>query len=600
MRECRLVGLVLSILMVVAVSRITAAGYKAEQYIKDVQSEKQLACKWVKLAVQRHVSDLKRAKQKRPDFPYYFDVDEAQRVIDFIQELKHVQGEWANPKLRDTRIQLEPWQQFIQWSVFGWRRLDDYRRFSKVYIEVAKKNGKTTWSGGNLIYCTSADSPKEIGAEAYCIATKKDQAKKAWETVQEMIEKHPDLDEVFRTYRQHSTIVMSGTATRIRLMGKDSKTEDGMNPHFVLVDEYHAHPDHSMLEVMRSAEMARKQPLNWIITTAGFDKNSVCYQEEHALIERILEGSLHPVPEHVFGIIYSLDEDDDWTDRKAWVKANPNLGVSVYPDELEKAAVEALSTPTKLNDFLTKNMNIWTQAVTRWIPDESWMDCQGQIDEESLKGRPCYPGIDLSATVDITAYCLCFPPLSAGEKYKLVWRFFMPGENLLERERRDRVPYTFWRDQGLIIITPGNTIDDAMVIQELEKDLAKFSVPEISHDPWHGYVVSNHFNRAGITMVEIRQTFAGMSAATTLFEKKVLGKEVEHDGNPVMRWMLSNTETKSDRQGNIMPMKPRRDASGKRIDGVVAAIMALDGAVRNSGGSQRSVYEDRDMEILSG
>ncbi len=583
----------LLLLLVVAVSRVTAVRYTADQYIRDVQSGKQLACKWVKLAVQRHVQDLKRAAKKSKAFPYYYDEGEAHRAIDFVQELRHTQGEWANPKLHDTHLRLEPWQQFVTSMVYGWRRTSDgCRRFNKVYEEMARKNGKTFRSGGNLIYCTVADSPLEIGAESYTIATKKDQAKKAWGTVREMIEKHPDLNEVFRTYKQHSTIVLEGTATQIRLMGKDSKTEDGMNPHFVLVDEYHAHPDHGMLEVMRSAMMARKQPLIWIITTAGFDKNSVCYQEEHSLIERILEHSIDPVPEHVFGIIYTLDDGDDWTDRKNWIKANPNLGVSVYPEELEKAAVEALSTPTKLNDFLTKNLNIWTQAVTRWIPDEAWMKCAGEIDVEALKGRPVYIGLDLSATIDITAYAIDFPPITSGEKDRLIWRFFMPADNLLERERRDKVPYTYWRDQGLIIATPGNTIDYELVKQELNKDLAQFSVAEIPHDPWHATEIANYYQQAGIQMVEVRQTFSGMSSYTSTFEKKVLGGELVHDGNPVMRWMLSNTEVKSDRQGNLMPMKPKRDASGKRIDGVVAAIMALGRAV-DTRDSSRSVYEDR-------
>jgi len=589
--ELRRVALLL-LLLVVAVSRVSAVKYTADQYIIDVQSGRQVACKWVKLAVQRHLDDLERAKKPK-QFPYYYDEAEARRAIDFCQELRHTQGEWANPRLHDTRLRLEPWQQFVTSMVFGWRKREDgCRRFTRVYEEMARKQGKTFRAAAYLIYCTVADSPREIGAEAYCIATKKDQARKAWGTVREMIEKHEDLNASMRTYKQHSTIVLEGTATVIRLMGKDSKTEDGMNPHFILVDEYHAHPDHGMLHVMESAVGARKQPLTYIITTAGFDRSSVCYQEEHLLVEHILERSLEPVPEHIFGIIYTLDEGDDWTDRSVWVKANPNLGVSVYPEALEKAAVEALSTPTKLNDTLTKNFNVWTQAVTRWIPDEKWMDCAGEIDEESLKGRPCYLGLDLSATVDITAYCLCFSPIAEGEKYRLLWRFFMPEEGLLERERRDRVPYLAWRDQGLIIATPGDVIDYDAVKQELDKDLKRYVVQEISFDPWHAQEISNHYTAAGLSTVEVRQTYNGMAGYTATFEKKVLAGEVLHDGNPVMRWMLACTEVKSDRQDNIMPMKPRRDASGKRIDGVVAAIMALGRAV-SVRESARSVYEER-------
>ena len=593
MRHERIRWALLLILLVVAVSKVSTSPYTCDQYVKDVANGRQVACKWVKLAVRRHVDDLVRAKRTPKKFPYYYDEAEAHRAIDFMQELRHTQGEWANPKLHDTRLHLEPWQQFITSMVFGWRRTSDgCRRFTRVYEEMARKQGKTFRAAAYLIYCTDADSPKEIGAEAYCVATKKDQARKAWDTVREMIEKNEDLSGSLRTYKQHSTIVLEGSATRIRLMGKDSKTEDGMNPHFVLVDEYHAHPDHGMLHVMESAVAARRQPLTYIITTAGFDKNSVCYQEEHALVERILERSIDPVPENVFGIIYTLDEDDDWMDRSVWVKSNPNLGVSVYPDALERVAQEALSTPTKLNDALTKNFNVWTQAVTRWIPDEKWMECAGEIDLAELRGRPCYIGLDLSATIDITAYALCFPPIAAGEKYRLAWRFFMPEDNILERQRRDRVPYIAWRDQGLIIATPGDVIDYDSVKQELDRDIREFVLQELGFDPWHAQEISNYYKNAGIQAVEIRQTYSGISALTSSFEKMVLGHEIVHDGNPVMRWMLSNTEVKSDRQGNIMPMKPRRDASGKRIDGVPAAIMAL-GRAALSRSAGMSVYEER-------
>jgi len=592
MKHERILAVLLFVVVGVAVSGHTE--YTAEHYMEDVLSGRQVACKWVKLAVERQILDLDRAARRDPEFPYYFDRDQAKRAIDFTQQLRHTQGEWANPRLHDTRLKLEPWQQFIDWVTFGWRREGGVRRFTRCYIEVARKNGKTVMGAAIGNYVCFLDSPREPGAEGYCVATKKEQAKKSWDEMRMQVEKHPFLRNKIRTYKQSSTLVVPGTATRIRLIGKDSQTEDGMNPHFVLVDEYHAHTDHSMLEVMESAMGARRQPLVYIITTAGFDKNSVCYQEEHSLAERILERSIQPVPEKVFVIIYTLDEGDDWTDRRVWVKANPNLGVSVSYEYLEERVQEALQSPTKQNDVLTKNFNMWTQAQTRWIPDEKWVSCAGEIDEEALVGRPCYVGLDLSATVDITAYCLCFPAIAGGEKYRLLWRFFMPEEGLLERERRDRVPYLTWRDQGLIIATPGDVIDYDAVKQELDRDLKRYVVQEISFDPWHAQEISNHYTAAGLSMLEIRQTYNGMAGYTATFEKKVLAGEILHDGNPVMRWMLSNTEVKSDRQDNIMPMKPRRDASGKRIDGVVAAIMALGRAV-SVRESARSVYEERGM-----
>lgn len=569
-----------ALLLVAAVSRITASPYTAEKYIRDVESGRQVVCRWVKLAVERHQDDLRRAKRGAKGFPYRFDEGEAIRTIEFTQALRHAQGVWANEQLNDTHLRLEPWQQFIDWCVFGWRRLDGFRRFTHVYIEVAKKQGKTTWSAGTCIYCTVNDSPREIGAEAYCIATKKEQAKKAWDTIDQMVSKHPYLRRVMRTYRMGHTIVLQGTPTFIRLLGKDTGgTEHGMNPHFALVDEYHAHKDHTMVTTVQSATMARSQPLTWIITTAGKDKSAPCYHEEHALTERILDGSLRPRPEHVFGIIYTLDPGDDWADRKVWIKANPNLGVSVFWDKMEEQAREALASPTKLNDFLTFNLNIWTQAATRWIPEAKWMACAGAVTEQALKGRPCYVGLDLSATEDITAYCLCFPPIEAGGPYVFLWRFFMPEDSLQARERSDHVPYTYWRDAGLIIATPGDSVDYDAVRQELDGDRETFVFQELGYDPWNAQEMKNYYQATGLQVVEIRQTFVGMAAYTKTFEKKVLAREIRHDGNPVMSWMLSNTEVKSDRQDNIAPMKPKRNSSGKRIDGVVAAIMALGRAV---------------------
>jgi phage terminase large subunit-like protein len=556
--------------------------YTAAQYIKDVTSGKQVACKWVKLAVERHLNDLKRAEKKDPDFPYYFDEKAAKRVIDFKQQLRHTQGEWANPRLHDTRIRLEPWQQFIDWVLFGWRREGGYRRFNKSYIEVAKKNGKTTGAAATANYCFLVDQPREIGPEIYCIATKKDQARKAWDEMKNQIEKDPFLRNKTRVYKQHSTIVIPGTPAKVRLLGKDSKTEDGLNPHFTLVDEYHAHPDNSMLEVMESAEGAREQPLIYIITTSGFNKDSACYQEEHMLSERVLEGSADPKPENFFCIIFTLDEEDDWTDPKVWIKSNPNIGVSLRWEFLEDRIKSALHSPAKQNKVKTKNLNIWTQAETRWILDEVWMKCNFPVDPEALLGRSCFGGMDLSASQDITAIVYTFPPLGNEELYQQLYRFFIPGDNIIEREQRDKVSYSYWVEKGLVIATPGDVIDYDFIEQQFLEDAGKYDIQETAYDPWRAHEVVNHMTNEGLTMVPIRQSYFGMASPTDIFEKKVLGRKVAHGGNPIMRWMVSCTEVKSDRQGNIMPMKPRRETTGKRIDGVTAGIMSLGRAAINT------------------
>lgn len=553
--------------------------YTACQYIEDVLSGRQVVGKYTRLAVERHVRDLKRAESEDPEFPYYFDEAQAIRIIDFKQQLRHTQGDWANPRKHDTRIRLEPWQQFKDWVLFGWRRPGGYRRFTKAYIEVGRKNGKTTDGAAIANYCFLMDSPREMGPEVYCVATKKDQAKKAWEEAERQIRKQPFLRGLIKTYKQGSTIVVPGTAAQMKPLGKDSHTEDALNPHFVLVDEYHAHRDNSMLEVMESALGAREQPLIYIITTAGFDKNSACYQEERSLAVQILERTLEPIPETYFCLIYTLDDEDDWANPDVWIKSNPNLGVSVRWEYLEKRIQEALQSPAKQNKIITKNLNIWTQIETRWIKDDIWGACGAGVSEEALLHHKCYAGVDLSASQDITAVVYSFPPEEPGGIYQFVYRFFIPGDDIIDRERRDKVPYSYWIEQGLVIPTPGNVIDYDFIEQQILTDAEKYEIQEVAYDPWKAQEIVNHLQEAGFEMVPINQRYSGMALPTDTFEKKILAKQIAHNDNPIMKWMISCTEVKSDRQGNIMPMKPRRDKTGKRIDGVVASIMALYRAV---------------------
>ena len=553
--------------------------YTAYQYIEDVLSGRQVVGKYTHLTVERHVRDLERAESNDPEFPYYFDEAQAMRIIDFKQQLRHTKGDWANPRLHDTRIRLEPWQQFKDWVLFGWRRPGGYRRFTKAYIEVGRKNGKTTDGAATANYCFLMDSPREMGPEVYCVATKKDQAKIAWEEAERQIHKQPYLQGLIKTYKQGSTIVVPGTAAQMKPLGKDSHTEDALNPHFVLIDEYHAHRDNSMLEVMESALGAREQPLVYIITTAGFDKNSACYQEERSMAIQILERSIEPILETYFCLIYTLDEEDDWANPDVWIKANPNLGVSVRWEYLEKRIQEALQSPAKQNKIITKNLNIWTQSETRWIKDDTWRACGAVVSEKALVGRKCYVGVDLSASQDITAVVYAFPPEEKGEAYQFVYRFFIPGDNIIDRERTDKVPYAYWIEHNLIMATPGNVIDYDFIEQQILIDAEKYEIQEIAYDPWKAQEIVNHLQEGGFEMVPIFQRYSGMALPTDTFEKKMLAKEIAHNNNPIMIWMISCTEVKSDRQGNIMPMKPQRDRTGKRIDGVVASIMALHRAV---------------------
>lgn len=561
-------------------------------YAKAVLSGEIVAGKWTRLAAQRHIDDLKR--QKAAEFPFIFDEKRAEFAIAFIEQLTHTKGEWAVRKTVDeAKIKLELWEKFIVSELFGWRKADGTRRYRRAYIEVARKNGKTTFAAAiaNLLFF--ADRPEEAGPEIYFGATKQEQAALAWREAKMQIERNPTLAKRIRSYASKQFIVKLGDpAARMRPLGRDSKTEDGLNPHAYVIDEYHAHPDSSLLDVLESGTGARRQPLGIIITTAGLDKSGPCFLQEHALAERILERSKGAVPEDCFAIIYALDDGDDFTNPAVWMKPNPNLGVSVDPEFLASRVQLALASPAKANEILTKNFNVWTQAATRWITDEKWIACGGEVDEAALLGRRCFLAMDLSSSIDITALCAVFPPIEAGEKWKMFWRFFIPEENLIERERRDEVDYTLWVKQGLVIATPGNVIDYDWVEQEILVLAERYEIVEVPYDPWKAQEIVNHLMAEGLTMVPIRQNYNPMAGFSDAFERKVLAGEVAHGGNPVARWMMSCTEVKSDRQGNFMPMKPLRDRTGKRIDGIVAAIMALGRGVVNEN-ADSTIYAER-------
>lgn len=569
---------------------ITTMEYAAEAYISDVQSGRIAACKWVKLAVKRHIADLRRAGTE--GFPYRFEPEYAERCIDFIQQLEHTKGDFANRALRgDIRIKLEPWEQFLVWEIEGWRRPDGRRRFTRAYVEVARKNGKTTFAAAMANFHFFADRPREEGPEVYFAATKQEQASLAWNEAERQIRRNRILSPRAKTYASKQRIVIPETAALMRPLGRDSGTEDGLNPSFALIDEYHAHPDAGLIDVLESGMGSRSQPLTLIITTAGTNHTGPCY-EEHDRLKKMLEGSL-PAVDHFFGVIYTLDEGDDWENPRVWGKANPNLGVSVREDYLRERIALAANNPTKVRDVQTKNLNIWRHSAMGWITAEQWKKCAvPAYDEAELAGRSCYGGMDLSSTQDITALALTFPPGEPGEPYKNLYRFYIPEELTAEKEFSDKVPYQAWIDQGLVFATPGNVIDYDYIEADILAWAERYRIEEFCYDPYHAQEIVNHMTDAGINMIPISQSYRMMSPLCGAYEQKTLSRQMAHNGNPVMNWMIACVELKSDRQGNVMPMKPRRGSSGKRIDGVVANVMSLGrAALKLSAGG--SVYDER-------
>lgn len=557
------------------------------QYIDDVLSGELPACRWVKLACRRHLRDLEDGEARG----LWFDKDAAQLVIEFFELLKHSKGEWAGQTLK-----LEPWQQFITWTLFGWKK-GTARRFRTAYVEVARKNGKSTWAAGIGNYLLVADG--EHGAEVYSAATMKDQARITHAEATRMVKASPALRKRVTVFRDNLHI--EGTASKYEPLSSEYDNLDGLNLHGGIVDELHAHKSRELWDVLDTATGSRRQPLLLAITTAGYDRQSICF-EKHTYTQQVLKRVIED--DTWFGIIYTLDlrqdddpEDyagDDWQDERVWVKANPNLFVSKKADDMQRKARYAAEIPAALNSFLRKELNVWTQSVTKWVPWEHWNACGTAVDADGLKGRTCYGGLDLSSTTDIMAWVLVFPPQGDGDDYQVLCRFFVPDDAMHERTRKDRVPYEAWVRQGFITSTPGNVVDYDWVIGQIDADMQAYDVQEVAFDRWGASRIQTTLMNMGGDdfLVQFGQGFMSMSPPMKDLEKLIRGHNLAHGNNPVLTWMADNLVAKTDPAENI---KPDKEASTERIDGMVALIMALDRALRHEP-RRRSVYEERGLE----
>lgn len=544
--------------------------HPAKQYIEDIQSGAIVSCKWTKLAVERHLNDLAVGHERG----LWFDEDAAQHALDFFGFLKHSKGEWAG-----QTVELESWQQFYLWVLFGWMREDGIRRFRTAYQEVARKNGKTTVAAGVGLYLFDAD--EEPGAEVYTAATKRDQARIAHSEATRMVKASPFLRKRIRSFKDNLNILDS--ASKFEPVGRDADSLDGLNVHGAIIDEVHAHKTRELWDILDTATGSRRQPMMFSITTAGFDRQSLCWSL-HEYLEKILTGVVQD--DSFFGMIFTLDEDDDWEDESVWIKANPNLGVSKKLDDMRRKANVAKEMPSALNSFLRLELNIWTQSETKWLPVEAWRACGAMVDADGLRGRTCLGGLDLSSTTDISAFLLVFPPEHEDEPYQVICRFWIPQDAMRERSRRDRVPYDVWTRQGLINTTPGNVIDYDYIVAEIDELAQRYDIQEIAFDRWGATKIYQQLEDARMTMVQFGQGYVSMSPPMKELEKLVLSGKIAHGGNPVLTWMADNLVAREDPAGNI---KPDKEKSTEKIDGMVALIMGLDRALRY----QTSVYDER-------
>lgn len=544
------------------------------EYISDVLSGKIITCKYIKLACERHLKDLER--QNTESFPYYFDELEAAKVINTVQVFRHWKGAKAG-----ERIVLENHQQFYFGSLFGWKNLnDDSRRFRTSYKEVARKNAKTTECAMKTIYHIIADM--EHGAQVYFAATKEEQARIGFNDTKKIIEKTPELRNKFKIFVKSITYGDSF----MKPLGSDSDTQDGFDPSWGVIDEYHAHPTDSMLNVLESGMGARSQPVIDVITTAGFNRELPCYALLRRTAIQVLEGSM--IDDALFAMIFTLDEDDSWEDEKNWIKANPNLGISVNLDFLRVRYVKAKNEGgSKEVDFKTKNLNVWTDSAVTWIPDDKWMECVGDP-YKFTRADETHVGLDLATTRDFCSMC------RVTEKdgiYHSEWKFYIPEDSISERYK-DNPNIPRWISDGFITVTPGNVVDYDFITNDLIKWRDESEIVSIGYDPYNATQTAINLQGLGFNMNPFRQGWVSMNEPTKIVEKLIFSAKLNHGGNPVARWQMANVILKIKDAENYMPDKGK---SSQKIDGIVALIMAVG---ETNTPSVKSIYERKEMIVL--
>lgn len=540
-----------------------------DAYARKVVAGRVLAGKYHRLACARHLRD--RARAGTPGFPYRFDYAHAERFFRFAAQLKHYKGEWGpSPGHPAEHIRLQPHQLFRLGSLFAWRHVETgLRRIRTHYNELPRKQGKTLEAAIVALYITFFDG--EPGAEGYCIATKREQSKIAFTDCKQLVLSSGLKTRIAGAHEKHGSLHADRSASRLLALGADADSTDGLNPHLIIGDELHAMKDRDMMDVMETATGARRQPVFFQITTAGSDPVSPC-GDQHDYAVKILEQVLDD--ETFFAFIAHADVEDDWRDERTWRKANPNYGISVKPDDMRALATKATHMPNAAAAFKQKNLNLWVNADAPWLSLDGWRRGQSTWREDTLAGRPCFIGIDLSSKIDLTAAALLFPPDEAeGERrWRVILRCLTPADTLLERARRDRAPYDVWVKQGYLQTNPGNRIDQDIVRGWVQEAADRYDVQQIGVDPWNaGNLMKQLGEDDGFPVVEVPQTLQQMSAPAKDFEADVLDGLVDAGDHPLMAWCISNVVVQRDNKDNIYPTKKR---SRGRIDPVVATLVA--------------------------
>lgn len=510
----------------------------------------------------------------------HYDKVKADRAVTFINNLSHTKGKWAG-----KRFDLLPWQEQIVRDLFGIVKEDGNRQFLTAYIEIPKKNGKSELAAAIALYLLYADN--EASAEVYGAACDRNQASIVFDVAKQMVQMSHPLEKRSKIMGATKRIVNYSNAGFYQVLSAETGTKHGLNVSGLVFDEIHAQPNRHLYDVLtKGSGDAREQPLFFIITTAGTDRNSICY-ELHTKALDILNGRKKDTS--FYPVVYGLSDEDDWNDEANWRRANPSLGHTIGIDRVREAYQQALDNPAEENIFKQLRLNMWTSSSVAWIPEHVYAKGNDPIQYENLKGRSCYAGLDLSSTSDITAFVLVFPPRFEEENYIVLPYFWLPEDTLELRCRRDHVLYDVWERQGYIKTTEGNVVHYGFIEKFIEELSEIYHIKEIAYDRWNATQMVQNLEGMGLTMVPFGQGYKDMSPPSKELYKLMMEGKIQHGGHPVLKWMGQNVVMRQDPAGNI---KPDKEKSVEKIDGIVALIMGLDRCIRHQI-DEGSVYDER-------
>ncbi len=593
------------------------------EYMMDVLEGRIVACDYTKWACQRQLDDLHHGHERG----LYFSTDMADFFLDTVRTYKHYKGSFAGQNFEPT-----PSQVFSFWCIFGWLKEDGTRRYTEAYKEVARKYGKSFEAACVGTYMFEADG--ESGAECYTVATKLSQARIIHENVKAIIKKTPEIKEKAKILRDNISI--SSTFSKFEPLGRDSDTEDGLNPHYASIDEYHAHKNDGMYQVIDSAFGARTQPLMYVITTAGTNPAGPCYAHREYCL-KILDPNIDVTNDNLFCIIYTLDKDDDPFNEAVWEKANPNMQyITTTINKLRSMSEKAKEKPTDLINFKTKHLNIWCSSAYPWLDMQQWYACDGTFDYRSLINKKCYSALDLASVNDLAALVHVFPPEQESmaiqmeryrkeivaeirakhsdvddkkfifllddyedeieqdlrkreyiipDPYQIIPHSFVPVGNIRERSKAHGVNYNVWMDdkECNFHATPALVTDFTFIEHQIEKDNARFDIQELAYDPYNAAQLILSLEQKGFNCISMAQTWNVMSPPSKYFEMLVIMGLLAHNNNPVLNWCAQNVVVHTGPSGNY---KPDKNKSSEKIDIIIALIMALDRAVKNEAEGQ--------------